>query len=190
MSLDTFGSTKPVQAWRAPDVSAGHVCMRACRFVLWNRLQIELQELSFDISWDGVSRARMCKVPQPCHGGTPSRPCTTRPKQNNLSALHMFMMLLQGLGGIGDFFRVGFWGALPAELKGQEFVYRVPLMTHVSDFQTRVLQLVFPLVSDDSKARSQNGSRFNFLLSLPWRESVYVHWQKLCDVRWLTCARA
>ncbi|CAN0265156.1 unnamed protein product, partial [Ectocarpus fasciculatus] len=44
----------------------------------------------------------------------------------------------QGLGGIGAYFRVGFWGALPAELKGLEFVYRVPLMTHVSDFQNRV----------------------------------------------------
>lgn len=57
----------------------------------------------------------------------------------------------QGLGGIGAFFRVGFWGALPAELKGLEFVYRVPLMTHVSDFQNRVLQLINPLVSDPAK---------------------------------------
>lgn len=60
---------------------------------------------------------------------------------------------LQGLGGIGAFFRVGFWGALPAELKGLEFVYRVPLMTHVSDFQNRVLKLIHPLVSDPSKVR-------------------------------------
>lgn len=57
------------------------------------------------------------------------------------------------MGGIGAFFRVGFWGALPAELKGLEFVYRVPLMTHVSDFQNRVLQLIYPLVSDPAKVR-------------------------------------
>lgn len=55
------------------------------------------------------------------------------------------------MGGIGAFFRVGFWGALPAELKGMEFVYRVPLMTHVSDFQNRVLKLIYPLVSDPAK---------------------------------------
>lgn len=48
---------------------------------------------------------------------------------------------------------MGFWGALPLELKGMEFVYRVPLMTHVSDFQSRVLQLIHPLVSDPSKVR-------------------------------------
>lgn len=57
------------------------------------------------------------------------------------------------MGGIGAFFRVGFWGALPAELKGLEFVYRVPLMTHVSDFQNRVLKLIQPLVSDAAKVR-------------------------------------
>ena len=74
--------------------------------------------------------------------------------------LHLFCVVamppcrgfgLQGLGGIGAFFRVGFWGALPAELKGLEFVYRVPLMTHVSDFQNRVLKLIHPLVSDPAK---------------------------------------
>jgi hypothetical protein len=30
----------------------------------------------------------------------------------------------QGLSGIGSFFRVGFWGGLPEELRGLEFVYR------------------------------------------------------------------
>lgn len=58
---------------------------------------------------------------------------------------------MKGLGGIGAFFRVGFWGALPAELKGLEFVYRVPLMTQFSDFQNRVLQLIYPLVPDPTK---------------------------------------
>ncbi|CAM9911687.1 unnamed protein product, partial [Laminaria digitata] len=58
-----------------------------------------------------------------------------------------------GLGGIGAFFRVGFWGALPLELKGLEFVYRVPLMTHVSDFQNRVLQLIYPLVADPANVK-------------------------------------
>lgn len=57
----------------------------------------------------------------------------------------------QGLGGIGVFFRVGFWGALPEELRGVEFVYRVPLMTQMHDFKERMLQLVQPLVSDRSK---------------------------------------
>ncbi|CAM9401011.1 unnamed protein product [Chrysoparadoxa australica] len=59
----------------------------------------------------------------------------------------------QGINGIGAFFRVGFWGALPDELKGIEFVYRVPLMTHVSDFQKRVLQLIYPLVSTPDKVK-------------------------------------
>jgi Dock homology region 2 len=53
----------------------------------------------------------------------------------------------QGLSGIGAFFRVGFWGGLPPELKGQEFVYRVPLMTQIGEFQRGILQLIYPLVS-------------------------------------------
>eukprot|EP00953_Heterococcus_sp_UTEX-ZZ885_P022749 12569-Heterococcus_DN1.PRE.2 len=52
----------------------------------------------------------------------------------------------QGLSGIGAFFRVGFWGGLPPELKGQEFVYRVPLMTQLGEFQKGILQLISPLV--------------------------------------------
>ncbi|CAN0055320.1 unnamed protein product [Pylaiella littoralis] len=72
--------------------------------------------------------------------------------------IHQFMKKAMqqetvGLGGIGAFFRVGFWGALPAELKGLEFVYRVPLMTHVSDFQNRVLKLIYPLVADPTKVK-------------------------------------
>ncbi|CAB1104889.1 unnamed protein product [Ectocarpus sp. CCAP 1310/34] len=72
--------------------------------------------------------------------------------------IHQFMKKAMqqetvGLSGIGAFFRVGFWGALPAELKGLEFVYRVPLMTQFSDFQNRVLKLIQPLVSDAAKVR-------------------------------------
>ncbi|CAM9251564.1 unnamed protein product [Ascophyllum nodosum] len=73
--------------------------------------------------------------------------------------IHQFMKKAMqqetvGLSGIGAFFRVGFWGALPSELKGLEFVYRVPVMTHVSDFQNRVLQLIYPLVSDPAKVKA------------------------------------
>lgn len=59
--------------------------------------------------------------------------------------------MLQGLGGIGAFFRVGFWGAVPQELRGVEFVYRVPVMTQMHDFKERVLQLTRAMVSDPSK---------------------------------------
>lgn len=84
----------------------------------------------------------------------------------------------QGLGGIGAFFRVGFWGALPSELKGLEFVYRVPLMTHVSDFQNRVLKLIHPLVSDPAKVCALRDIPlfFFFFHTFCWaRKKVRVH---------------
>ncbi|CAN0367904.1 unnamed protein product, partial [Discosporangium mesarthrocarpum] len=57
----------------------------------------------------------------------------------------------QGISYLGSFFRVCFWGALPDDLKGMEFVYRVPPMTHVSEFQKKVVSIIKPHVSGEDK---------------------------------------